>query len=124
MKKKIFKIILGIVILITYLILGSIFKIYIRCPIHEVTGFYCPGCGLTRMLTSMLKLDFYQAFRYNPLLFISTPLILFLFINKIYCEYKNKNSIYKKIPSYVWYILIVVVLYILLAIILGSTFLY
>ena len=30
----------------------------------------CAGCGGTRMFLSILKLDFYQAFRYNPYVFI------------------------------------------------------
>jgi hypothetical protein len=107
MKKIRFYIIL-FVLLIVYLIVGKLFDIYIPCPIHFITGLYCPGCGITRMLFSMIKLDFYQAFRYNPLMFISTPFILFLFINNIYSIYKNKKSLVKKIPNSIWYILLII----------------
>ena len=48
----------------------------IDCPIHYLFHIYCPGCGLTRMIISIFKLDFYQAFRYNPYIFI----LLVLFI--------------------------------------------
>ena len=58
------------------------------------------------MLMSILKLDLYQAFRYNPLLFCFLPFILFLISNIIYCKYKKKESIYNKIPEYIWYILL------------------
>ncbi len=110
MKKKIIKIIILIIILIAYLILGKIFNIYLRCPIYETFHVYCPGCGLTRMLLSILKLNFYQAFRYNPLVFIMLPFSLFLLIEKLYSEYKNKKSLYSKIPNYVWYIILVILI--------------
>lgn len=46
----------------------------IPCPIHATTGLYCPGCGSTRSLSSLLQLDFADAFRYNSLLYILLPL--------------------------------------------------
>ena len=110
MKKIVIKILIFLIILVLYLVLGSAFNIYIGCPIHDITGFHCPGCGLTRMLLAILKLDFYQAFRYNQLLFILMPFALLLLFENIYSEYKNKKSIYKKIPNYIWYSLIVILL--------------
>jgi len=105
MKKIRFYIIL-FVLLIVYLIVGKLFNIYIPCPIHFITGLYCPGCGITRMLFSMIKLDFYQAFRYNPLLFILFFPAFVYFINYLYSLYKNIDSWYKKTPRIVWYIII------------------
>lgn len=65
----------------------------IVCPIHYLFHIYCPGCGLTRMMISIFKLDFYQAFRYNPYVFI----LLNLFI--IYLLYALiRYFITKKIP--------------------------
>ena len=93
---------------IIFLILDSIFKFHIPCVFKSITGFYCPGCGVTRMLKSMLVFDFYQAFRYNPLLFIFTPFILFLLFNYLYCYYKKKESLFKKMPKSVWNILLVI----------------
>ena len=106
--KKIIKyisIILGILI---YLILGHFFNIYIFCPIHEFTGLYCPGCGTTRMLIAILKLDFYQAFRFNPLLFILSPFFIFLFVDGIYSNIKKKKSLQQRMPSFIWYIALVI----------------
>ncbi len=97
-----------VIITLIYLVLSQFFNIYIPCIFNEITGLYCPGCGVTRMLISMIKLDFYQAFRYNQLLFIFSPFILFLIINYIYCTFKKKESIYKKIPEKVWYILLTI----------------
>ena len=107
---KIKKYIIGILLLITYLILGHKFGIYLFCPIHKITGLYCPGCGITRMLYSILKLDFYKAFRYNILVFILFFPGLFLFIEHLYSIKKNKKSLYKKIPEIVWIILIIILI--------------
>lgn len=46
----------------------------VPCPIHAVTGLYCPGCGITRAALSLLELDVYQAFRFNSLIFVLAPL--------------------------------------------------
>jgi len=46
----------------------------IPCIFHEVTGLFCPGCGITRALTSLLSLDLMQSFQYHPLIYILIPL--------------------------------------------------
>ena len=105
---KIKKYLIGVIVLIGYLLLGEKLHIYIPCFIHRITGFYCPGCGVTRMLLSMLKLDFYRAYLYNKLLFILSPFALFLFLDYIYSMIKNKNPLYKNINNKVWYLLIII----------------
>jgi len=97
-------------LLITYLIIEHKFGIYLSCPIHKFLGLYCPGCGITRMLYAILRLDFYQAFRYNVLLFILFFPALFLFIEYLYSTQKNKKPLYKKIPEKVWVILIIILI--------------
>ena len=39
------------------------------CFFKSLFDIDCAGCGGTRMFISLLKLDFYQAFRYNPYVF-------------------------------------------------------
>lgn len=54
------------------------------CPVVLVTGFPCPGCGMTRAWLQALRLDFAGAFRWHPL-FWTLPLLvlLFLFCNRL-----------------------------------------
>ena len=100
-----------IVIIIVVIALISIFvHPFIPCLFHEITGLYCPGCGVTRMIISILKLDFYQAFRYNPLLFILFPVFIILFINYIYCLIKIKTPLYKKVNNSAWILLIIILI--------------
>ena len=93
-----------------YLLIGEALHIVIPCVFFEVTGLYCPGCGSTRMLKSIIKLDFYQAFRFNPFLFILFPFALVLLIDHIYSLLKGKKSLYKKIPNYVYNTILVIAL--------------
>lgn len=46
------------------------------CLFHIITGFDCPGCGMTRAFHAMLQLDVVRAFRYNPL----GPIVFFIVI--------------------------------------------
>jgi hypothetical protein len=50
------------------------------CMLHAITGLNCPGCGGTRMLDSLLHFKFYQAFRYNPFIFVTSPILAVAYI--------------------------------------------
>ena len=45
------------------------------CPTYLLTGVFCPGCGTTRMLHSLLHLRLFEAFDHNVLMFFLLPLI-------------------------------------------------
>lgn len=51
------------------------------CPIYNLFGFTCPGCGLTRAWLSFLRGDWRQALNYH-LLFFPTPLFIFLYAHR------------------------------------------
>ena len=79
------KLLIGIIILaggILYLkVISPTFNIHIPCIFKTITGLDCPGCGLTRASLALLDGDLYQAFRYNMLVFIITPLLaLYLYL--------------------------------------------
>lgn len=93
--KKIFLIFLGISTIIIILK----YNIGIPCIFFELTNLYCPGCGMTRAIKSLILLDFYQAIRYNTLIII-LPLLIFCFI----LDKKNK------LPSWIWYLLLIIVI--------------
>lgn len=36
------------------------------CLFHQITGYYCPGCGITRAIIALLHGDFAASFWYHP----------------------------------------------------------
>lgn len=49
-----------------------------RCPVHYLTGGFCPGCGGQRAVRALVSGQFRSAARYNPLLFALPILLLAL----------------------------------------------
>ena len=52
-----------------------------NCPLYALTGLYCPGCGSTRCLYSLVHFDLPGAMAMNPLLVISLPFLLLMLLN-------------------------------------------
>lgn len=50
----------------------------VPCLFHKVTGLWCTGCGVTRMVIRLSKLDFVGAFRSNEFVFVTLPAILWV----------------------------------------------
>lgn|SRR5574344_220749 len=101
----ILKYILGI---ITIGILYSLFvlktSIGIPCVFHLVTGFKCPGCGISRMCLSILHLDFKKAFHYNQMIFILLPVFIVVVITQIVRYIKYNQTKTTKVQSAIYYI--------------------
>ena len=48
------------------------------CPWYALTGLYCPGCGSTRALHSLVHADLAGALAMNPLLVLALPVLAWL----------------------------------------------
>lgn len=115
MKKRLIKVIIRdvllLLILIGYYFLNKKTGFYIPCIFHEITGYKCPGCGITHLVFALLKLNIHEAFISNPLVFIYMPFIIFYFVYLDYLYiYDKKDKILNKIPNYIWIILIIITL--------------
>lgn len=64
----------------------------VPCIFQMLFDMPCPGCGMTRALLSVLRLDFVSAFNYHPM-FWSVPVVFafLIFDGKIF---KNKKLNY------------------------------
>jgi hypothetical protein len=49
-----------------------------KCAFHSLTGLFCPGCGGTRALYSLLHGDFLAAIHYNLFAILLAPIIIWL----------------------------------------------
>ncbi|MBR4204714.1 MAG: DUF2752 domain-containing protein [Clostridia bacterium] len=56
----------------------AFFYFIFGCPIRFLIGVSCPGCGMTRALAAVLRLDMKTALHYHPLIVV-VPLFAILF---------------------------------------------
>ena len=61
---------------VAYLVFVLCTGLRIPCPFYEITDLKCPGCGISRMFAALARLDFIAAFKYNPFVFITGPLLV------------------------------------------------
>ncbi len=93
---------LGILIIIIHLK----YDVGVPCIFFKITGLYCPGCGITRAIFSLMKFDIYQAFRYNMLIIILLPFAISYYIYIFI--FKGKKRIPKKVLNF---LLIITILF-------------
>ena len=48
----------------------------IPCPFRTITGWLCPGCGITHMSIALIQLDFHTAYLENPFLLLTLPFLI------------------------------------------------
>ena len=95
--------------LIGLLLAGIVYYILYRfeifsfpCPLRFWTSFFidggitCPGCGVTRMLSHEINLQFKEAFGQNQAVFILQPLIYFEVGKLIFSYLYDKKVTYSK----------------------------
>lgn len=79
-KKKWFNLLLMHATLLAAILLYMfvLVKLKIYCPIRYATGIPCPGCGMSRALGCLLRLDFAGSLKCNPALLPCMTAIFFL----------------------------------------------
>ena len=73
--------------LLIHLVAAALFALWLfltGCPIHKLTGLPCPGCGMSRALFSLVRLDFAGAWYYHPLVFFLPLPILWLVHRRVW----------------------------------------
>jgi hypothetical protein len=58
------------------------------CIYHYITGDYCYGCGITKSIQHFIHGDFEIAFRYNKLVIVIFPLLVYLWTKYLKKTYK------------------------------------
>ncbi|MCR5153872.1 MAG: DUF2752 domain-containing protein [Lachnospiraceae bacterium] len=92
-KKRLKKVIITAVVLVTAGILYGVFVsrtgFAIPCIFRLITGLYCPGCGSTRMCVCMIHGDIPGAYAANNMLFVLLPFIIFIIIWSLVSYVRN-----------------------------------
>ena len=61
------------------------------CPLHYLTGLYCPGCGSLRALHALLHGDMRQAWAMNPLTLIVLPFVAYGLASQVLLQLRGKG---------------------------------
>lgn len=111
MKERLYKTLKPIFLL---LLVGGIYVVLvyttgfkIPCPIKFATGFDCPGCGISRVLLSYLRLDFKTAFFTNPVITVILPIMFgdYVYHKYLYVVHNNKKP-FNKLENISMYVMI------------------
>lgn len=92
-----------------YMKIYNTYHIGIPCVFHEITGLYCPGCGITRAIFSLLKLDFSSAVHNNFLIIIVGPFLLYYWsvVLSRWILFKKSTLI---LPNWLCYLILIIVI--------------
>lgn len=96
-KKAHYLIPIAIACIIYVLLFSFVIKGHSSCPIKEIFGIPCPGCGMTRAYKAFFTGHFLDALYFHPL-FFSIP---FLAIILIFNEIPFLNKLYRS--KFFWF---------------------
>lgn len=81
-----------------------------RCILHEMTGYYCPGCGGTRAVDALMHGKIIRSFLYHPVVVYTAAILLFYALShtvSIISKGKVKAMLFR--PLYL-YLMIAIIL--------------
>lgn len=82
----------------------------IPCLFHLITGWRCPGCGVTHMCVALLQLDVRTAFYSNQALFLLLPVLGIVFFTYIADYVKNGSWNMRPVQTKMIYVCIAILL--------------
>ena len=83
-----------------------------KCPFLLLTGYQCPGCGSTRACYQLLHLHPIAAFKFNPLMMLTLPFIVYGFLGFTRSAITGKPQRRVFIPPfYMWSWLILMIFF-------------
>ena len=98
LKKVIVRNLIFLAIFISYYLVYSYAHIGIPCLFKIITGYNCPGCGITRCLFSLVKLNIKEAFYYNELVTISFIPFIIILVSSLIKGFKHRKKYYVEFP--------------------------
>ena len=72
------------------------------CPLHALTGLFCPGCGITRMLLALVHGQPVTAFRQNPMVFVMLPVAVAALIHMALPVRLQSPAVQRVLQSPAW----------------------
>jgi len=79
-------------------------KHMIPCPVHQLTGYECPGCGMQRAIIELLKGNIWDSIIHYPALI---PLIIMFIILILHLKFDFRNG--AKILKFVFILNVIII---------------
>ena len=76
--------------------------VYLRCPLHAVTGLWCPGCGMTRAAYKLVHGDIAGSLGTNLFLPIAIVLVGALLLDSWSRSRRSAGGVLAKVPIGAW----------------------
>lgn len=70
----------------------------LRCILYDLTGLYCPGCGMGRASLSLLHGDFIGAMKNNPFILLLILIGIYILVRLADWAITGQNHIDRYIP--------------------------
>jgi len=82
------------------------------CPLYALTGFACPGCGLTRGFHALFQGDISTALGFNALLPIWAVIIAYVWVSLVVYAIRGKGlPMWPTNPAFLWTFMIVLLVF-------------
>jgi hypothetical protein len=82
------------------------------CPLYAMTGFACPGCGLTRAFHALFHGDLTTAFGFNALLPIWVAIIAYVWVSLVIYAVTGKSlPMWPTNPKFLWTFMILLLVF-------------
>jgi hypothetical protein len=81
------------------------------CPLHALTGLFCPGCGALRALHRLLHGQIWPAFQMNALVVVLAPLVLLGLVQHVFPRVLSSVASERAASRSVWALFAVIVLF-------------
>jgi hypothetical protein len=82
------------------------------CPLFELTGFACPGCGLTRGFHALFHGDIMTALDFNALIPVWAVILFYVFVSLALLVVRGRGlRMWPTAPKFLWTFMIVLVVF-------------
>lgn len=107
------KIRLSLLLLLPVLLCGAVYVFLhilppFPCPVRHMTGFLCPGCGMSRALGEMVQFHFTKSILYNPLAVILAVLGISFYVQEWFLFFGSRKRF---MPTNKWVYIIISIIF-------------
>lgn len=82
------------------------------CPLHWLTGLYCPGCGSLRAIHQLLRGNLAGAFAFNPFAVLALPFLAYGGLSYAVLRMRGRRLPHVFLPSgWIWTLGVAIVVF-------------